>query len=136
MEIHQPDSLQCDQNCINDECVSLTCYVLDNNAYVILSFEPDDTGKWFGDIRPNIMKMLVQERVYKSVRMYDYQAVCFPVEGGETNDATTFFSVRKLPFYRKCTGCFSRISIPRAVTSLPLFFIRSDGDKRYTRCGY
>lgn len=78
----------------------MTCYVLDNSAYVVLSYDQEDTGKWFGDIRPSIMKMLVQEKVYKSVRMYDYQAVCFPVEGGESNDASMFLSVSTVVTHR------------------------------------
>ncbi|XP_060531508.1 voltage-dependent calcium channel subunit alpha-2/delta-3-like [Cylas formicarius] len=59
-------------------CVSefLECFILDNNAYIVLSDEIEYTGRFLGDIKPGIMNYLVQEKVYEATRMFDYQAIC------------------------------------------------------------
>ncbi|CAG9766981.1 unnamed protein product [Ceutorhynchus assimilis] len=54
----------------------LNCFILDNNAYIILSDEIEYTGRFIGDIRPDIMYYLVKEKVFESTRMFDYQATC------------------------------------------------------------
>lgn len=51
--------------------------VLDDNGYVIVSDIATDTGRFFGEIRADIMNLLVLEGIYKTTRMYDYQATCF-----------------------------------------------------------
>lgn len=51
--------------------------VLDDNGYVVVSDVAADTGRFFGEIRPDIMNQLVIEGIYKPNRMYDYQATCF-----------------------------------------------------------
>ncbi|XP_037905987.1 voltage-dependent calcium channel subunit alpha-2/delta-3 isoform X5 [Hermetia illucens] len=62
------------KTCASD---SIDCYILDNNGYVIISPKSSDTGKFFGEVRGDIMTRLVQEGVYKDVTIYDYQAICF-----------------------------------------------------------
>ncbi|KAI8438776.1 hypothetical protein MSG28_011164 [Choristoneura fumiferana] len=53
-----------------------------------LSDEDDtQTGQFFGKIRPDVMSMLVEEEVYKTIHIMDYQAVCFR-EKKTTNPAS------------------------------------------------
>nr|CAD7196612.1 unnamed protein product [Timema douglasi] len=59
------------------ESDALGCYVLDNNAYIVVSKEIKDTGRFFGDIDGYVMENLVKEKIYKKIHMFDYQAVCF-----------------------------------------------------------
>lgn len=56
------------------------CFILDNNGFILLSPFNEDLGKFFGEVRGNIMERLVEEHVYKQVIIYDYQGVCFKEE--------------------------------------------------------
>lgn len=82
----------CDK-CIRDcNSAELFCLVLDDNGYVVVSYDRKYTGMFFGDIRPDIMNQLVREGIYEPIRMYDYQATCFqPRETG--NWASTLSKV-------------------------------------------
>lgn len=51
--------------------------MLDNNGFIVVSELLKDTGKFFGEVQGNVMEMMVQEDLYKRIRMFDYQAVCF-----------------------------------------------------------
>lgn len=66
-----------DSTCMNCASDDFECFVLDDNGYVIVSPELSDTGKFFGEVRGFLMHHLVRERVFKSIIIYDYQAVCF-----------------------------------------------------------
>lgn len=60
----------------------MTCFILDNNGYVVLSDEQNYTGNLYtgnfiGDIRPDIMHHLVEDGVYLPTRMFDYQGICY-----------------------------------------------------------
>ncbi|XP_059050902.1 voltage-dependent calcium channel subunit alpha-2/delta-3 isoform X1 [Achroia grisella] len=66
----------------NRECVTCLsdawdCYLVDNNGWVIVSEDSNQTGQFFGKIRPDIMATLIEDDVYKPVHLVDYQAVCF-----------------------------------------------------------
>lgn len=60
----------------------LHCFILDNNAYILLSDEIEYTGRFIGDIRPDIMYHLVKENVFESTRLDSYIAV---IEWKKTN---------------------------------------------------
>lgn len=66
-----------DSACLNCASDDFECFLLDDNGYVIVSPELSDTGKFFGDVRGFLMHHLVNERVFKRIIIYDYQAVCF-----------------------------------------------------------
>ena len=66
--------------------------MLDNNGYIVVSELLKDTGKFFGEVQGSVMEMMVQEYLYKRIRMFDYQAVCFRQDGLK-NKAPFFVTV-------------------------------------------
>lgn len=54
--------------------------MLDNNGYVIISPNKEETGRFFGEVRGWLMKRLIEENLYQEVTINDYQAVCFQVK--------------------------------------------------------
>lgn len=66
-----------DAACLNCASDDFECFVLDDSGYIIVSPDISDTGKFFGEVRGFLMYHLIRERVYKSIIIYDYQAVCF-----------------------------------------------------------
>ena len=60
-------------SCKND---SIECYVLDNNGFVVISEDPNNIGKFFGEIDGTILNSLEQNHVFKKIKIYDYQAIC------------------------------------------------------------
>ncbi|KAI4455354.1 voltage-dependent calcium channel subunit alpha-2/delta-related [Holotrichia oblita] len=70
--------INCKRTCDSSE---LFCVVLDDNGYVIVTYNRAPRpriGSFFGDFRPDIMRQLVDEGIYRPHRMYDYQGTCFP----------------------------------------------------------
>ena len=55
---------------------SIECYVLDNNGFVMISEDPLNTGKFFGEIDGTILNSLEKNHVFKKIKIYDYQAIC------------------------------------------------------------
>merc|ERR1719209_1398756 len=55
---------------------SIECYVIDNNGFVIISENPLNTGKFFGEIDGTILKSLEKNQVFKKIKIFDYQAIC------------------------------------------------------------
>ncbi|XP_055322700.1 voltage-dependent calcium channel subunit alpha-2/delta-3 isoform X3 [Sitodiplosis mosellana] len=70
----------CGENCAKT-CFSrdpdIECFILDNHGYVIVTKEPDNTGKFFGEIDGKLMQSLVIENIYEEVNITDYQGVCY-----------------------------------------------------------
>ncbi|XP_060849849.1 voltage-dependent calcium channel subunit alpha-2/delta-3 isoform X2 [Rhopalosiphum padi] len=75
-----------------DTCQSLErdCYILDNNGYIIASENPMDTGKFFGKVKGPIMNMMVEEKIYKKITIFDYQGVCFKRENEDDSNSSSF----------------------------------------------
>ncbi|KAJ8913962.1 hypothetical protein NQ315_015200 [Exocentrus adspersus] len=88
------DGKKCGYTCESD---FLNCFILDNNAYVVLSDEPEFIGRYMGDIRPYIMSLLTEEHVYFHKRMYDYQAICqkLPPENDPSEDQPKVYKGNK-----------------------------------------
>ena len=70
---------------------SFKCYVLDNNGFVVISEEALDIGKFFGQIDGTILNSLVQNHVFKKIKIFDYQAICLEVlkDGSPANALLT-----------------------------------------------
>lgn len=66
---------QC-KNCLQCDNDIYDCYVIDNNGYIILSNNSDDTGRFFGEVQAKAMKTLVDLQIFKAITVYDFQAVC------------------------------------------------------------
>ena len=65
------------------------CFILDNNAYIILGSQIEYTGRFIGDVSPIITHQLIRNGVYKRIEMYDYQAICQkPPEAKKKNAGT------------------------------------------------
>ncbi|XP_061709139.1 voltage-dependent calcium channel subunit alpha-2/delta-3 isoform X2 [Cydia pomonella] len=67
------------------------CFLVDSNGWIIVSEDGNHTGLFFGKIRPDIMTRLVEDEVYKTIHIVDYQAVCFR-EKKTTNPAATLLT--------------------------------------------
>lgn len=63
----------CVPTCNSDD---VSCYVIDSNAYVLLSDNNNDTGKFFGEIAGAVMVAMVEKELFKQIEVYDYQALC------------------------------------------------------------
>jgi hypothetical protein len=42
----------------------------------VVSEEISETGKFFGEVEGNAMKMLIQEKIFRRIHIIDYQAIC------------------------------------------------------------
>lgn len=49
-----------------------------------------DTGKFFGTIKGPIMNMMVADNVYKKIKIFDYQGVCFKGEDEDDSNSSSF----------------------------------------------
>jgi hypothetical protein len=61
--------------------------VVDYNGYILISEDnKNDTGRFFGEVEGAIMEMLVNEKVFDKITIYDYQGLCKnETRGNETN---------------------------------------------------
>ncbi|XP_055682880.1 voltage-dependent calcium channel subunit alpha-2/delta-3 [Lutzomyia longipalpis] len=82
----------CMKSCESDE---QDCYVIDNNGYVILSETQNDTGRFFGELEGAVMEAMVEAGIYKSITVYDWQALCFE-EVMVSSDSSFLISPLKL----------------------------------------
>lgn len=88
----------CRRTCASDD---LDCYVLDNNGFVIISEQSEQSGKFFGQIDGTIMDSLVQDRIYKRVTVNDYQGVCSDSDNPYTAASTSLQPHRVSTFLMK-----------------------------------
>lgn len=70
----------------------LDCYILDNNGYIIVSENHNDTGRFFGEIDGAIMESMLDNKTFDKITMYDFQAVCTRVDGANS-DSNTLLTV-------------------------------------------
>ncbi|XP_050094593.1 voltage-dependent calcium channel subunit alpha-2/delta-3 isoform X2 [Anopheles aquasalis] len=68
----------CEKTCFTGD---YQCYVIDNNGFVVISEQLQETGAFFGEVKPAFMQRLLDDGVFRNVTVYDYQAVCFMSKG-------------------------------------------------------
>ncbi|XP_030622199.1 voltage-dependent calcium channel subunit alpha-2/delta-4 [Chanos chanos] len=60
------------------ESIDINCYVIDNNAFIIISKDRSDVGRFFGEVDGSVMSRLLKMGMFKRVSLFDYQAMCKP----------------------------------------------------------
>ncbi|CAH0395037.1 unnamed protein product [Bemisia tabaci] len=86
------------QTCASSD---IHCYILDNNGFIIVSEDRNDTGRFFGEVNGAVLNELVKDKVYRKIAMYDYQGVCFVREDeGEVSFSSKLYTpVEHLIFF-------------------------------------
>ncbi|XP_041769971.1 voltage-dependent calcium channel subunit alpha-2/delta-3 isoform X3 [Anopheles merus] len=69
---------RCEKTCFTGD---YQCYVIDNNGFVVISEQLQETGAFFGEVKPAFMQRLLDDSIFRNVTVYDYQAVCFMAKG-------------------------------------------------------
>ncbi|XP_048462681.1 voltage-dependent calcium channel subunit alpha-2/delta-3 [Rhincodon typus] len=64
---------KCTINC-DDEIIN--CYLIDNNGFILVSENYDETGTFFGEVEGAVMNKLLIMGSFKRITLYDYQAMC------------------------------------------------------------
>lgn len=82
-------------NCSNDD---IDCYLLDQNGYVVISEAYNDTGEFMGTQEGAVMKSMVNQGLYNSVEIYDYQAWCQEIVSVRANDEHASVSCVRNPY--------------------------------------
>jgi len=49
-----------------------------------------DTGLFFGNVKGPIMNMMVKEKIYNKITIFDYQGVCFKRENEDDSNGSSF----------------------------------------------
>ncbi|XP_029107564.1 voltage-dependent calcium channel subunit alpha-2/delta-3-like isoform X1 [Scleropages formosus] len=55
---------------------SLSCYVIDNNGFVLVSRHPSRTGLFFGEVEAAVMNQLLLTGSFKRIALHNRQAMC------------------------------------------------------------
>ncbi|KAF3856312.1 hypothetical protein F7725_017035, partial [Dissostichus mawsoni] len=61
---------------ISCDSADINCYLIDNNAFILVTEEPSQTGLFFGEVEGAVMNKLLQMGSFKRITLYDYQALC------------------------------------------------------------
>ena len=64
---------ECAKTCKSKD---LECYVIDNNGFIVVSEQRENTGKFFGEVDGTIFDGLIQHKIFRPIQIYDYQAIC------------------------------------------------------------
>uniref|UniRef100_A0A3P8ZQC9 VWFA domain-containing protein n=1 Tax=Esox lucius TaxID=8010 RepID=A0A3P8ZQC9_ESOLU len=57
-------------------CQDIQCYLIDNNAFILVTEDYSQTGLFFGEVEGAVMNKLLLMGSFKRINLYDYQALC------------------------------------------------------------
>ncbi|RMB99954.1 hypothetical protein DUI87_23363 [Hirundo rustica rustica] len=55
---------------------TINCYLIDNNGFILVSEDYQQTGYFFGEVEGAVMNKLLTMGSFKRITLYDYQAMC------------------------------------------------------------
>ncbi|KAJ7329179.1 hypothetical protein JRQ81_015353, partial [Phrynocephalus forsythii] len=64
---------QCPLSCQDD---NLSCFLIDNNGFILVSKVSKQTGTFLGEVEGSVMAQLINMGMFRKVKMFDYQAMC------------------------------------------------------------
>ena len=99
-----PDG-RCTKTCNSTD---LECYVIDNNGFIVISEQRENTGKFFGEVDGTIFESLIQHQIFKPIKIYDYQAICLEMMD-DGSPASIMLTVTRIIYF---TNSFTNIIIP------------------------
>nr|XP_020644693.1 voltage-dependent calcium channel subunit alpha-2/delta-4-like [Pogona vitticeps] len=80
MTAQQPNDTDCssvDGQCpLSCQDENLSCFLIDNNGFILVSKVSKQIGTFFGEVDGSVMAQLINMGMFKKVKMFDYQAMC------------------------------------------------------------
>ena len=76
----------------------LECYVIDNNGFIVISEQRENTGKFFGEVDGTIFESLIQHEIFRPIQIYDYQAICLEMADDGSAASMLFTVIKKFIF--------------------------------------
>ncbi|GCB64301.1 hypothetical protein scyTo_0000257 [Scyliorhinus torazame] len=64
---------RCPISCEDD---ALSCFLMDNNGFILISKKEEETGQFLGEVDGSVMTQLLNMGLFNEVKLYDYQAMC------------------------------------------------------------
>nr|XP_057930553.1 voltage-dependent calcium channel subunit alpha-2/delta-4-like isoform X1 [Doryrhamphus excisus]XP_057930555.1 voltage-dependent calcium channel subunit alpha-2/delta-4-like isoform X1 [Doryrhamphus excisus]XP_057930556.1 voltage-dependent calcium channel subunit alpha-2/delta-4-like isoform X1 [Doryrhamphus excisus]XP_057930557.1 voltage-dependent calcium channel subunit alpha-2/delta-4-like isoform X1 [Doryrhamphus excisus]XP_057930558.1 voltage-dependent calcium channel subunit alpha-2/de len=58
------------------ESPELSCFLVDNNGFTLLSKDRKEVGRFFGEVDGSVMATLIKMGMFRKVSLFDYQAMC------------------------------------------------------------
>lgn len=72
----------------------IDCYILDNNGYIVVSENKNDTGRFFGEIDGAIMESMLENKTFDRISVYDFQAICTWLDA--SSDSNILLTVQRI----------------------------------------
>ncbi|KAK3765199.1 hypothetical protein RRG08_051823 [Elysia crispata] len=68
------------------------CYIVDDNGYILANNNPDynGTGSFLGSQNPRLMTQLIRDKIYKGLKLTDYQGICY-IRAGNSQESSSSF---------------------------------------------
>ncbi|GFO15487.1 voltage-dependent calcium channel subunit alpha-2/delta-3, partial [Plakobranchus ocellatus] len=79
---------ECHLTCNDTQHVN--CYIIDDNGYILANNNPDynGTGSFLGNENPKLMSALLQDKIFKGLKLVDYQGICY-VKAGDSEESSS-----------------------------------------------